>query len=73
MTATAAAKDLSPAARPANDAGEGFVSYVNKSPTPYHAVHEAVQRLEASGFVRLRERESWSGKVKPKGKYYVTR
>ncbi|GAA5896785.1 uncharacterized protein JCM6883_007007 [Sporobolomyces salmoneus] len=51
-----------------------FVSFVNASPTPFHAVHNCVTRLEGAGFARLNERESWgNGKVKRGGKYFVTR
>ncbi|GAA5955250.1 hypothetical protein JCM3765_003258 [Sporobolomyces pararoseus] len=51
-----------------------FVSFVNASPTPFHAVHNCVTRLEGAGFRRLNERESWAnGKVKRGGKYFVTR
>ncbi|GAA6005654.1 hypothetical protein JCM10207_005284 [Rhodosporidiobolus poonsookiae] len=54
---------------PASD----FVSFVNASPTPFHAVHNCVQRLEKAGFTRLRERDSWAGGVARGGKYFVTR
>ncbi|GAA5872530.1 hypothetical protein JCM16303_004550 [Sporobolomyces ruberrimus] len=51
-----------------------FVSFVNASPTPFHAVHNCVTRLEGKGFQRLNERESWAnGRVKRGGKYFVTR
>ncbi|HXC53391.1 MAG TPA: M18 family aminopeptidase [Candidatus Limnocylindrales bacterium] len=33
--------------------------FLDNSPTPYHAVAEAAQRLEAAGFRRLREEDSW--------------
>ncbi|MBW0461947.1 hypothetical protein O181_001662 [Austropuccinia psidii MF-1] len=50
-----------------------FLSFVNQSPTPFHAVSNAVKRLESAGFIRLKEREDWSSQVKKTGKYYVTR
>lgn len=36
-----------------------------------HAVHNAVKRLEASGFTRLSERDAWD--LKPNGRYFATR
>ncbi|GAA5977393.1 hypothetical protein JCM11641_000084 [Rhodosporidiobolus odoratus] len=55
-------------------AASRFVDFVNVSPTPFHAVKEAVTRLEKAGFTRLHERSSWSsGAVIRGGKYFVTR
>ncbi|KAI2642578.1 aspartyl aminopeptidase-like protein [Xylaria nigripes] len=50
-----------------------FLDFVNASPTPYHAVHESISRLEKAGFVPIRERDNWSSTLKPGGKYYMTR
>lgn len=50
-----------------------FVSFVNASPTPFHAVHNCATRLEQSGFRRLHERDAWSSKIEAGGKYFVTR
>lgn len=55
------------------EAAKEFVDYVNASPSPFHAVSVAVDMLEAAGYERLREREDWSGRVHPGGRYYVTR
>ncbi|GAA5902125.1 hypothetical protein JCM6882_006707 [Rhodosporidiobolus microsporus] len=52
---------------------QGFVDFVNASPTPFHAVAECVGRLERAGFVRLHERDPWNGKLAHGGKYFVTR
>lgn len=59
---------------------EDFVSFVNSSPTPYHAVNSAKRRLLDAGFVELSERETWrsaqlgvSKSVQKGGKYFVTR
>ncbi|CAD6499787.1 BgTH12-03894 [Blumeria graminis f. sp. triticale] len=49
-----------------------FLKFVNASPTPYHAVQTAINRLTASGFSEIRERDSWSS-LQPGGKYYLTR
>ncbi|SCV68898.1 BQ2448_1019 [Microbotryum intermedium] len=52
-----------------------FIKFVNASPTPFHAVAESVLRLEAVGFTRLSEKDAWDqgDKIRPGGKYYVTR
>lgn len=45
--------------------------FIAASPTPYHAVSQAVRRLEESGFIPLSESEEWQPEC---GKsYYVTR
>lgn len=45
--------------------------FIAASPTPYHAVAQAVRRLEESGFIPLSESEEWQPEC---GKsYYVTR
>ena len=46
-----------------------LLEYLTQSPTPFHAVENAVSRLEKAGFRRLEEGDSW--KVRP-GKYFVT-
>jgi len=50
-----------------------FLTFINDAPTPFHAVKEARERLEAAGFVNIKERDSWSSTLKPGGKYYLTR
>ncbi|KFH48920.1 Aspartyl aminopeptidase-like protein [Hapsidospora chrysogenum ATCC 11550] len=56
-----------------NQTALDFVDFVNASPTPYHAVHSAVQRFEKAGFKPIRERDSWASTLRPGGKYYLTR
>ncbi len=58
--------DTSPS-NPAHD----LLALIDASPTPYHAVAEVARRLEAHGFVRLRESDSWSLSVP--GRFYVIR
>ena len=50
---------------------EGLAAFIQASPTPYHAVASLGAELEAAGFVRLNESESWA--LDKKGAYYVTR
>lgn len=46
-------------------------SFIASSPTPFHAVRQMAQRLEAAGFTHLRDNESWS--LQAGGRYYFTR
>jgi aspartyl aminopeptidase len=50
---------------------ESFLSYIDRSPSPYHAIAEAVSLLTAAGFVPLEEGERWA--LKPGGAYFVVR
>jgi len=50
---------------------QAFIDFVNKSPSPYHAVAECKSRLLTAGFVELNESSSWS--LRPGGQYLVTR
>jgi aspartyl aminopeptidase len=49
---------------------DDLLAFLRASPTPYHAVHEARQRLEAAGFQLLDEAEPWDRLAA--GSYYVT-
>ena len=42
------------------DAVADLLAYIDRSPTPYHAVAETVRRLEAAGFRPLDEADVWS-------------
>ena len=48
-----------------------LTSFIDRSPTPYHAVAEAVRRLSAAGFEQFEERDVWS--VPPGGRFMVVR
>ena len=37
-----------------------LIAYLDRSPTPYHAVAESARRLVAAGFGRLAEADVWS-------------
>jgi aspartyl aminopeptidase len=45
--------------RAMTDAADDLVSYLNASPTPWHAVIETVRRLSAAGYRELREEDAW--------------
>lgn len=42
------------------DAARDLCAFVDRSPTPYHAVREVASRLEVAGFTELHERDVWS-------------
>ncbi|MGC1185448.1 MAG: M18 family aminopeptidase [Candidatus Dormiibacterota bacterium] len=48
---------------------EGLLSFVDASPTPYHACRESARLLESSGFTEVKESERWS----PDGRHYLIR
>lgn len=52
---------------------QGFLDFVNQSPTPYHVVNTVKNELKSNGFVELSERTNWSGNLKKGSKYFVTR
>ncbi|KII95242.1 hypothetical protein PLICRDRAFT_48205 [Plicaturopsis crispa FD-325 SS-3] len=55
------------------EAATRFLNFVNASPTPFHAVHNASIRLEEAGFLKVREQDEWEKTLKPGGKYFFTR
>jgi aspartyl aminopeptidase len=48
-----------------------LLSYIDRSPTPYHAVAESVRRLEAAGYHRLEEADLWG--LDSGSRHYVVR
>ncbi|VDN02608.1 unnamed protein product [Thelazia callipaeda] len=48
-----------------------FVSFLNKSVTPFHVVEESVKRLRNAGFQELKESDRWI--IEPLKKYFVTK
>lgn len=54
-------------------AGHELISFINASPTPFHAVDSVRQRLREAGFNCLHENEPWSKICIAGGKYYLTR
>jgi aspartyl aminopeptidase len=53
------------------DAVADLLAYIDRSPTPYHAVAETVRRLEASGYGETRESEVWE--LSPGDRRYLVR
>jgi len=54
-----------------NEHVKGFLDFVNASPSAFHAVQSAKERLLSHGFVKLQENEEW--KLAPGQKYFFTR
>ncbi|PYH90876.1 peptidase M18, aminopeptidase I [Aspergillus ellipticus CBS 707.79] len=50
-----------------------LLSFVNASPTPFHAVQSAKDLLAKAGFQEIKEKDSWASTCRPGGKYYLTR
>ncbi len=48
-----------------------LLSFIDRSPTPYHAVAESVSRLGAAGFRAIREDEVWN--LAPGDRHYTVR
>lgn len=53
------------------DFNQGLLQFLQRSPSPFHAVETMVALLEEQGFVRLDEGQSWQ--VQAGGKYYCVR
>ena len=56
---------------PMIDHVQDLLEFIDRSPTPYHAVREAARRLEDAGFRALQEEDAWS--LEPGDRAYVTR
>lgn len=56
------------------EAARNLINFIDKSPTPFHAVQNVSKMLEAVGFKKIRESESWGNSYLQRGgKYYFTR
>ncbi|MCM1144458.1 MAG: M18 family aminopeptidase [Blautia sp.] len=50
---------------------QSLCTFIDNSPTSFHAVSNIEKTLQDGGFIRLEEKHAWN--LSPKGKYYVTR
>ena len=50
---------------------QDLLNFIDRSPTPFHAVNEMKSLLTHQGYSQLKETNSW--KLSPNGKYFVTR
>lgn len=53
------------------DTAKQLMTFLETSPTSFHAVENMAKRLEGLGFTRLNEGQSWQ--LEAKGRYFVTR
>ena len=60
--------NISPEARAQ---AQDLLSFIDASPSPWHAVYSIEQRLQAQGFIQLEEAQRW--KLEAGGRYYVVR
>lgn len=50
-----------------------FCDFLQENPTVFHTVDYFKRKLKDSGFEELSARDAWAGKIRPGGKYWVTR
>ncbi len=50
---------------------DDLLTFIDSSPTPYHAVETAIALLDAAGFSRIEEGDTWS--LEPGARHYVVR
>ncbi len=50
---------------------QDLLAYIDASPSPFHAVAETAQRLDAAGYQRLDEGDAWE--LAPGARFYVVR
>ncbi|KAK1761007.1 putative vacuolar aminopeptidase [Echria macrotheca] len=62
------AKDLKP-----EDFTKPYCEFMTQNPTVFHAVGYFKEKLLKAGFTELPSRDSWTDKLEPGGKYFVTR
>ena len=48
-----------------------FINFINKSPSPFHAVEYVASRLTAAGYKQVKESEKWT--AKPNDKLFITK
>lgn len=53
------------------DLNQGLLTFLQKSPTPFHAVKSMAEKLTTAGFTRLYEKDEWN--LRAGGRYFVTR
>src|SRR5262245_10026290 len=54
-----------------DDFAAGFLSFLNGSPSPFHAVDSAKRLLLEAGFTQIKEEDQWD--LAPHSKYFFTR
>ena len=59
--------------QPSGSAAADFLSFINSSPSQFHAVATASQLLLDAGFARIKETDDWATTLAPAGAYFYTR
>src|SRR5690242_15920282 len=52
-------------------AARDLLDYIERSPSPFHAVDETARRLREAGFRELREADAWQ--LTPGDRFFITR
>jgi aminopeptidase I len=74
VTSTSELSDCRPSGSAAPETyTEPYLKFMTENPTVFHAVTAFTTHLASAGFERLSERDRWTEKLKPGGKYYTTR
>ena len=60
-----------PISDPQRQHAQDLLDFIDASPSPWHAVDNAAQRLSARGYSPLDERDDWA--LSPGGQHYVIR
>lgn len=50
-----------------------YLEFMTNNPTVFHAVDRFMSQLKNAGYEQLSERDLWTSKLKPGGKYYTSR
>jgi aspartyl aminopeptidase len=50
---------------------QDLISFLNQSPTAWHAVDEIKKKLENKGFIQLKEQDTWN--IQPEKRYFTIR
>ena len=50
---------------------QSLLEFIDRSPTPFHAVQEITNTLSNKGFIEIKETDAW--RLKPNGRYFLTR
>ena len=50
---------------------QSLLEFIDRSPTPFHAVQEITSTLSNKDFIEIKETDAW--RLKPNGRYFLTR
>ena len=50
---------------------QSLLEFIDRSPTPFHAVQEITNTLSNKDFIEIKETDAW--RLKPNGRYFLTR